>query len=154
MQKLFLAILLVCASGCVAHGPVYSGSEAISNEEGIVYFYRPSVFYMGGTYPYVFVDGAKKFSLKNNGYNFVKLPPGKHSFEIGKGKTWEFKDLVGEMEIESNKRYYIRVLPKMSNFVPIITPGFSMTSVSGACSVQSIPEGDAIAELKKTRLSR
>ena len=88
--KLFISsIVLLAIVGCAspASGPAYSKLTSTSPNNGIVYMYRQSRFFQGGTYPNVVIDGIEKFPLRNGGYNFVELSPGEHT--IG---TWLLQD--------------------------------------------------------------
>ena len=56
-----------------ASGPSFSSEfdQEQNDGSGRVYIYRPSQFFQGGTYPVVYVNGEKRFPLRNGGFNFV-----------------------------------------------------------------------------------
>ncbi|SVC20651.1 uncharacterized protein METZ01_LOCUS273505 [marine metagenome] len=82
------------------HGP--------TEEEGIVYFIRPSNM-LGAVNAVGVFDGDERLGkLRNNRAKYVMLEPGEYSLgdKKEKGKV--------ELEVEANKAYYIRVRIRMT----------------------------------------
>ena len=82
------------------HGP--------TEEEGIVYFIRPSNM-LGAVNAVGVFDGDERLGkLRNNRAKYVMLEPGEYSLgdKKEKGKV--------ELEVEANKAYYIKVKIRMT----------------------------------------
>lgn len=74
----------------------------ISNEDAIVYIYRPKSWIGRGLEPSVFVDGTELARMDNGRYFALKLKPGKHlvhmtdekkgyAIDMGPGQTYYFR---------------------------------------------------------------
>ena len=111
-----VAILLLSScrttTGGLQFRPV-SGPETFP-EYAIVYFYRPYREFNWGGYPYIFVNGMKKFPLKNETYNVLLLPPGEYEIKA-EGSTWGTNwypgPVTGVFAVEAGLEYYLRVIP-------------------------------------------
>jgi len=152
MKLISLILAIFILSGCAATGKNFSTLEPLSSSEATVYIYRPSKFFQGGTWPTVFIDGEERFTLKNEGYVFIDLSPGEHEIKIGKSHffaNWMFSDVNRKLNVESNKRYYLRL---DLNFENIHSIGNAM-SISGSIRLVDVPEQQALPDLKSLKLS-
>jgi len=152
-MKIILFILsALILSGCAASGQNFSGLEPISDTEGKVYLYRPYNFFQGGTWPTVFINGEKRFTLKNQGYLVLSLPAGQYDLKIGKSHffaNWMFDDVEGKLIIESNKIYYLKLDIAFEDLQAYGT----VMSMSGSVGLISIPEAHALKDLKELKSS-
>ena len=148
MRAILLAIFIIMLSGCSASGERFNGFQPVANNKSAVYIYRPSEFFQGGTWPTVFIDGVEKFSLKNGGYIFSNLTSGKHEIKIGATSffdNWSFKDVVGTIDVEEGKTYYLRFDVK---FKDAASYG-SVISFSGAAGLIEVSKEQAELDLKE-----
>jgi len=152
MRTILVLLSIFLLTGCAASGQNFSTLEAVSNTEGKVYIYRPNKFFQGGTWPTVFINGEKRFELKNQGYIVFNLPPGQHNLKIGKSHlfaNWGFDDVEGVLTIKPKERYFLKL---DIEFQDMQTYG-NVMSFSGSIALISMPENKAIAELKPLKSS-
>ncbi|WP_164718210.1 DUF2846 domain-containing protein [Colwellia sp. Arc7-635] len=147
MRVLFLIICTLIFSGCSASGERFNGFENTALNKSSLYIYRPSKFFQGGTWPTVFIDGQEKFSLKNSGYVFSQLEPGEHEIKIGSTSfldNWIFGDVVGNIDTEKGKTYYLRFDIEFQDASSMGT----VMSFSGAAGLIEVNKAQAESDLK------
>lgn len=108
MKKHLLFFLLVL-TGCGAGGPLYS-EKPIERDKAQLVIYRPqqivgSVSVSAG--PDVKINGKTACSLPNSAYFVSSVPEG--NIEISSTKMLAIGTSRLKMEIQANKRYFVRI---------------------------------------------
>ncbi len=118
LKSIFLSIFLSCClfACTTASGPSYTDAPKAkaSDEYATVHFYRTGAgnqFY-GNTR--LFINKKKVITIKENGYTWVKLKPGKYKFE--ENVRWDLRELwvkyvptKMQATIDANKIYYVAI---------------------------------------------
>lgn len=149
VSTFFLSLFLI---GCAATGEKYSGLKPPTSSESQVYIYRPYRFFQGGAWPTVFINGEEVATLKNGGYIHYSLPPGNHAIKIGKKRmlsNWSMGDAQASTNTEIGKRYFYKLLVD-PNDVGYIG---GMVLVSGRARLVTVPEDEAVLELRELKSS-
>jgi hypothetical protein len=152
LKVLFLVICTLILSGCSASGDRFKGFEEVAADKSSLYIYRPSKYFQGGTWPTVFIDGEEKFLLKNAGFVFTQLEPGQHEIKIGATSFldhWIFGRVVGNIDFEKGKTYYLKFDIEFVNASSIGT----VISSSGSVSLIKVNKEQAKLDLRKLNSS-
>ncbi len=104
MKKIIL-LLALAITGCAASGQKYADmkNEIYSHPPGKsrVVFYRVYKLAAGGGWPPVLIDGEKCGTIKNKGFLFCDLEPGKHTVNV--------RDYIAELTLTEGELYFIEV---------------------------------------------
>ncbi len=106
--------LLPLLFGCTARGPHFRQVDFDNEPDFLIYIYRPfTTFQQGsGDIPVLYIDENKVGGLPIGGYQWVKIEPGKHKFEVKKTILFGLAEAgpVAGADIESEKSgvYYVR----------------------------------------------
>ena len=147
MKYLILFYLLVLISGCAASGDRFSGLVAEQQETSIIYIYRPSKFFQGGTWPTVFIDGEERFTLKNSGYIYLSLPEGNHKIRIGSSSilsNWAAEDLEFNLYVKNGQQSFYRFDLEFGG----VSGAGSYMSISGSVGLTKVDKETAIKEIE------
>jgi len=142
-----IEIIVICTvlCGCIAssaNGPIFEPAPTKNEQKGILYFYRTFAdhFNGGSVAPVVTVNHKTLVLLRNNGYTWLVLDPGKYVIETKHNGSWHAGDEDRlELSIQRGDKYFIRILPE---FHFIGTTDFTLTMM---------PETSALMEIKETR---
>ncbi len=140
--KWILLSLVFAGTGCTASGPIFSPAENPGSNKSLVYVYRPFNIVACGVAPYVYIDGVKHDSLKNNGYLVYAVEPGTRIIETNRGLS---ESLTVYLDVVAGNEYHIR---------------WSVdTNTTGVCVIHTytlglIPKEYAIREIEQTKNSR
>jgi hypothetical protein len=140
---------MALAAGCAApaSGPEFSLLHA-APDKATLYVYRPSAKFNYGGYPHVFVNGEKKFALKDQGYSVLILEPGTYEikFEGSKwGTNWWPPPATRTLSVEAGREYFVRAVPGGA-------PGPDASKTVPSTLVRLVPKQQALAELRRLRL--
>ena len=152
MRVLLLIIFTIILGGCSASGERFKGFKDVAENKSALYIYRPSKFFQGGTWPTIFIDGHEKFSLKNSGFILTELNPGHHRIKIGATSfldNWTFGDVIGNVNLEEGKTYYLRFDIEFENATSMGT----VMSFSGSAGLIKVNEEQAKIDLEKLNSS-
>ncbi len=138
-RRSLLAVLALAVASCSATGAVFQALTNVPANQGVVYIYRPDVFYAGGTAIRITLDGAFAAEVSNSGYLPLTLSPGSHTVNAS---MWPFPPSAAplELNVTSGNSQYIRVTAKEAGLVPIVV-------------VQRMDERVALSEIASLRLS-
>jgi hypothetical protein len=109
-----LGLVLISGVGC-ANAATGRAFNAVSPEanQAVIYVYRPNPTYVGSAVVLnITVDNEKIGGLKNGGYLFKVVPPGKHAVACKTETTAEVP-----VEAAAGKSYYIEAAVEMGLFV-------------------------------------
>ena len=101
---------MVGLTGCGALGPKFKPTQ-IEPGKGIIYIYRPGQPYPADAMPYVvMIDEQDVGVLKNKGYLFKQVAPGRHIVS-STGNSPERGDRIYSLTliIEAGQSYYIKL---------------------------------------------
>ena len=139
--RLTITIIIVFLGGCSASGPIFDGRKPPNESNGLIYLYRPSSFAGRGDVPLVYVNGDKKFKLRNGGHQFYDVPPGTH--EIALSYPLNFRKNKIQVRVEEGAVVYVRLSTHASITgmpgVPVVTHPKLMV-VTKAFAEQEISE--------------
>lgn len=134
MYKLFVVLLLL--SGCAAPGTKFTQPENPTENEALVYVYRPAS--PSPRQPSVSVNGKRLASLKNQSYIAIHLPAGKYQFTA----NWAWNALSRipktKASFDAGRRYFVRVTPP--RVFALGQPAYDM-------GLNIVDEADALPEL-------
>lgn len=114
-----LVILGSCATPAPPWAPKPTSAQfqqvqSIPDGKALVYFYRPAFRFNWGGYANLFIEGDKKFPLKNNSYSYVFLGEGKYEVKF-EGSTWGTnwypEPATVSLPVEAGREYFVRLLP-------------------------------------------
>lgn len=108
---LFLLFILTAGCASVSYQTLETIPE-VSENKGLIYFYRDKAFVGGGISYYIYDGETKIGALKNGTFFFYEEMPGKKTYC---GKT-ESKSCV-TVSVEAGKTYYIKGDINMGVFV-------------------------------------
>jgi hypothetical protein len=153
MKTNFL-LLLVLVSTLVGGCTVRTGSQftpVISQPDDLatVYIYRPYRYFNSGGFPYIFVNGEKRFPLPMRGYRAVNLPLGEHEIKAEGstlGTNWYPGVSTFSLQVEAGMEYYLRVTP----WVPPGTAPISFFTKAQTI-IENIPKTEALPEIYETK---
>lgn len=144
------ALIAGCAAG--ATGPEFSLAPIVS-DKGMVYVYRPVTKFNEGGYANVFVNGEKKFPLRDKGYAVLALAPGTYELKIEGsqfGTNWWPPPATRTLGVEAGQEYFVRVIPALP---PGVAPGPHLfTNNISRALVDLVPKAQALAEIRELRL--
>lgn len=122
---LFIAGLSVFIAGCDTMGSFLAPTRGVTYDQvpalegrAMLYIYRPSSSWAGGELeaPLVHVDGHRLGGIKNNGFMWISLIPGRHEIELTRAvggvdnilgfHFYRLKTLT--LEMEAGQYYYLR----------------------------------------------
>ena len=107
----FLAVLL-CS--CSATGPQFRPASWPPARGATVYVFRPDFQMASAVSPEVYVNGAKAFSLQNNGYGVLALEAGSHVIEVRYSALsnpcsgTSFEPVKHTISVVTGQEYYVR----------------------------------------------
>lgn len=150
----FRKLLIFCVfSGalyaCSTSGQKFKHPGKTSDKVATIYVYRPFLTYNMAGWPDIYLNGEKKFSLKNNSYKVIQLLPGNHEIKAKGSKhltNWFPKPVSIKYEFKAGEEYFVRVLPKFSESMSI----GKAVSVNGSAQISIIPEQAALKEISRT----
>lgn len=103
MRAIIISFILLSVSACMATGPNFVSLNDPANGSSGVYIMRQSAFVGAAYCPPVSIDNTNIGCLKNGGYLYKELAPGKHELrferrllEIGKDTFVNFNINNGE----------------------------------------------------------
>ncbi len=147
--RLLCLVTIVALGACVyTTGPIF---RPVAEQPGsaIVYVYRPGPpkpQAFGERYPRIYVNGEKKFDLKDAGYCVITLPPGQHEIKaVGDFWTnWTTVPVTRTIAVEAGREYYIRVRPT-------VLRDFETGRASFVTEMIQMRKDEALKELSETR---
>ena len=149
MKKIILLTLFLLTSCTAATGPIFAKHAAISNDESIIYVYRPLSF-DGATVCFdVTINDLAQGCLGTSGFISASVKPGKNKIKLkGAAVTLEFiKDL------ESGKAYYFEYQLNKSTAGALASQWvYALGGVNNI--VIETPEDIALAKLSTLKLSK
>ena len=95
-------VALALAPWAIAEDNMPAAAASSGGEAGTVVFFRESKFVGGGMSYKVRENGVEICKLKNGSYCTVKVPVGKHTYDVHS----EAKDVLN-LEVESGETYYV-----------------------------------------------
>src|SRR4029079_4693653 len=101
-RSISAAVLALALAPWVMAGDSIPAAATSSAEAGTVVFFRESKFVGGGMSYKVRENGVEICKLKNGSYCTVKVPVGKHVYDVHS----EAKDVLN-LEVESGETYYV-----------------------------------------------
>ena len=136
-----------------------SNSQWSSKTNGLIYFYRPHSDWAAEELeaPSVYVDDSHYFNLRNNGYTWLEVRPGKRHIAMRRPlfgleglNSFSLSEIANaELEIEAGKVYYLRYSevskPKLLN------PDLDPDSPWGQGDLQLVQSDVAYPEIVETR---
>jgi hypothetical protein len=112
LTVLLAGIVLAGVIGCSASGPTFE-PVSLQGREAVVYVYRSGHNYMGsGVVLRIKVDGETTGGLKNNGYVYQIVSPGKHEVKC----TTEVTRSI-PFEAEPGESYYVEAEVQWGFFI-------------------------------------
>lgn len=146
---LVLLAALVLA-GCGASGPQFR-PELIENSDAMstIFVYRMSQFVGKGYTASIVLDGQPMGRLKDGGYIYTSVPPGRHVVEIHKSFLETGGRYPTELNTEAGQTYFVRydqtaqVIGYGSGLTPMVRDGFSL-----------VPQEQALRELQSLKASQ
>lgn len=149
-NKLILIFIIVTGLlACSASGPTFKLPGKIPQDVATIYIYRPFLTYNMAGWPDIYLNGEKKFPLKNSSYSVMQLSPGNYEIEAKGSKlltNWFPKPVSIKYKFTAGKEYFVRVLPKFSESMSIGT----VVAVSGSAQISIIPKNAALKEISDT----
>lgn len=140
-----IASLLLLAGCAVALGPQFQQLEPTSADKATVYVYRPSLDFFRPGHPEVFVNGSRKFALRDGGYSVFTLSPGTYEIKF-EGQflatNWAPPAVTHKLGVEAGREYFIRAYPEK-------VPGGPLASRTVVSLVQ---KEQAVQDLKRLSL--
>lgn len=146
--------LVALTAGCTAPatGPEFSLAP-VAEDKGNVYIYRPYTKFNEGGYPNVFVNGEKKFALKDKGYAVLSLQPGNYELKIEgttMGTNWWPPAVTRTLGVEAGREYFMRVIPALPSGA---APGpYLFTNNISRALVTLVKREQALSEIRDLRL--
>ena len=108
------SLLLGCAT--TTHGPAFVDAPKPLASDGLatVYFYRTGNWNANYGNTRLFINGKEVATLKEDGYTWVQLEPGKHAFE--ENLHWSLRPIAGtyaastmQATVVADETYYIAI---------------------------------------------
>jgi hypothetical protein len=145
----FLSSLLFTA--CSAGGPAFTAAASQPNS-ALVYIYRPGRTMIVPTSPGVLIDGEERILMKNNGYSFFYLPPGRHSFALLLSDRSEGLAHVN-MDLQSGHTYFLKVDGDHDSFAMFKSTAFRLLPVSEQNAREEIGECKYLVPARSEKFS-
>jgi len=133
-----------------ASGAKFSGVPPVGANEANIVIYRPPLAINSGTYPYIYIDRAKKARLENGGYLVLPVQPGDHLVEAkGSFMHWDTRAgvVASDLNTHIGKTYFLRF-----RIIPIRAYASGRHDVR--CSFELVGSEVALKELESLRLSK
>lgn len=147
-----LLSLLLFLSGCSASGPRYQSTQLTSQSNGLIYIYRPAQFVNGGGYPEILINNESIGPLKNGGYLYAEVSPGRyHVRSKGNVMHWLLPDQSTVIDVRSGETVYLRLLSSASAAAMIGIATFNMERQS---NLHQVLAGHAQQEIRSMKLSK
>lgn len=149
---IFAIITLLSSCGTYQKTKKFSGLMEPKNGFSGLYVYRPSVFFLAGAFPTVYLNDMPLVELLSGGYYYQEISAGQHKLEIKKDPKiyteWWLDPVVLQINAEANKIYFVRVQSKFDG-----KSGHSGPLVQrGLADVKMMEKSEAEIELMKTKL--
>lgn len=103
---LFLGMFAM--SACTTAPGRFDLATHASTSSAVVYIYRPNSLSNVMVSPDVLIDDAKEFSINNNYFNVIYLPPGKHHIKLDLTERYQGVNELA-LDMVSGKNYFLRV---------------------------------------------
>ncbi len=151
--RLPFVVLLMASCAAAADGPRFAPITPVPADKATVYIYRPYVNFNYGGYPRIFLNGEKKFALRNRRYGVFTLPPGEYEIKAKGsrwGTNWWPRPAVRTLAVKAGREYYLRV-------IPVLPPGVAVMQLYKKNNVSRtemtlVPKEQALKEIAETQL--
>jgi hypothetical protein len=155
MKGIGIAILLssLLLSACSASGPAFTPAAAPERSSALVYIYRPGRIMIAPVSPGILIDGEERILMKNNGYSFFYLPPGKHSFALLLSDRYKGLAHVNT-DLQSGHTYFLKVDGDHSSFGMFKSISFRLLPVSEQTARDEIGECKYLDPAKSDKFSK
>lgn len=134
MKNLFLLFFIVMLSACSHLGQKFDTVQSPSDEEALIYYYRPNNFFGSGVYYDIRENKDTITTLYNGGYYPHFTTPGEKTIEAQTEST-----SYVSFNAEKGKTYFVRGKVNM---------GFLM----GRPSLRVVPQEKALQEIQECRM--
>ena len=142
LRSFFVVIMITLATGCTSSRQQLVMPQPQTAEQVSVYIYRPAAMANVVVSPNVLINGEKKFELKNDSYQLVYLPGGKHDIELELGERFDGHRNI-QLVMEPGSVHYLKVTSEMK---------FKKNDLYyRRFDIQSIPAEPALNEIKACR---
>jgi len=94
----------IVLTGCVAGGAAFVKDEAVPEDKGLIYIYRPNNFQGSAVDITIKDNGQTVFKIKNGQYVKHFVEPGKHKLHTDTMAI----DKPVELDVEGGKTYYLK----------------------------------------------
>jgi len=146
-QKLIfiaLAFTSLFFTGCSSNKVTFVAVKPANHTESVVYIYRPSLLANLIITPELIHNGVKKMGISNNSYTFMRLPAGKHTFNLKLPERYS-----------GTQSLTINTIPDKTYFLKVSTTlTFAKNKPYGrAFSISHIPSELALNEIQQLKLT-
>ncbi len=107
LNYLLLLMLLVTAS-CVTKKSAFIEVDVNHKTLPVVYIYRLHSMSNIMLSPDVFIDGEKKFNIKNKSYEYISMSPGEHNFKLALTERFSGVQQI-KVSVKPNEIIYLRI---------------------------------------------
>lgn len=152
--RLTMIVLSIIACSCSSSyrlGEGFSKFNMVPQEKAALYIYRPRMFYKGGAFPTIYINGEAVSDLLNGGYFTDFFDPGFYKILIKKNPKiyteWFMPELVADIELEPGQEYFLRVTPRDTGSFVV----GNVVAMSSSSSMDLVQKENAIKEISKTR---
>lgn len=155
MKSMRIAVLLspLLLAACSASGPAFTAAAAPAVNSALVYIYRPSRIMIAPVSPGIVIDGEERILMKNNGYSFFYLPPGRHSFALLLSDRYKGLAHVN-MDLQEGHTYFLKVDGDHSSFGMFKSISFRLLPVSEQTAREEIGECKYLEPAKSEKFSK
>jgi len=143
---LLACILFLVACGASRETKTFTPHNA-TNDNAIVYLYRPAVMSNAIYSPDVFVNKEYKLSIKNGHKTMMILAPGQTLFEIDPDKNYSGQTQL-PLTLEAGNLYFIRLDTSLK-----IRSATSYEPYQRSFNLKSVDETSAISQIEQCCLS-
>jgi hypothetical protein len=150
---LLAGLLALSLSGCTTMGPQFTTAQPVSENEAMLYVYRPHTYAFIARIASIDVNGKRAVGLKNNGYAAIKLKPGEYEI-TQRWDEWLFLDhgkfdsrpLKATLNLAPGTTTYVRLTANVQ-----FESTYTNRYVHSKWELTKMSETHALLELEKTK---
>ena len=103
-----LGVLL--AAGCAGSTKFFTALPGVPAGQSNIVVYRIKRLRAGDAYPHIYLDGEKRFPLRNATYNVLSVRPGKHVVEArGSILSWGLPPEAREVDVQPGETAFLKL---------------------------------------------
>jgi len=140
-KYLFLLLTLFIFFSCSAKGSQFRLAKKTpeNNKKSIIYIYRLFKHCGYGIIPDIYIDIRKVLELKNDGYTYLSIQPGKH-FIVAKRLFSLIKRASVKIDTKPGKSYFIKWSDKCYCGYPYVVHVFTLKLIKKEIALKEILE--------------